>query len=185
MTESSRPLTPGEVARLLESAAAAIHAEIAALGDDVLAWHPARGEWCVKEVIGHLIESERRGFAGRIRLILSSDEPSLEAWDQGAIARARRDCERPAAALITELAALRRDRLPWSPGSGKPTSSAAADTRRSAICGWATCCTSGSTTTGTTCASFWPTSRRPPGRTWGTPGAFRRFKPTRAGPTDD
>jgi hypothetical protein len=109
MTESSRPLAPGEVARLLESAAAAIHAELAALGNDALAWHPASGEWCVKEIVGHLIESERRGFAGRIRLILSSDEPSLEAWDQGAIARARRDCERPAAALITELAALRRD----------------------------------------------------------------------------
>jgi hypothetical protein len=109
MTESSRPLAPGEVARLLDSAAAAIHAELAALGNDALAWHPASGEWCVKEVVGHLVESERRGFAGRIRLILSSDEPSLEAWDQGAIARARRDCERPAAALITEFAALRRD----------------------------------------------------------------------------
>ena len=109
MTESSRPLAPGEAARLLESAAAAIQAELAALGDDALGWHPAPGEWCVKEVVGHLIESERRGFAGRIRLILSSDEPSLEAWDQGAIARVRRDCERSAAALITELAALRRD----------------------------------------------------------------------------
>jgi hypothetical protein len=109
MTESPRPLAPREVARLLESAAAAIRAEFAALTDDVLAWHPAAGEWCAKEVLGHLIESERRGFAGRIRLILSGDEPGLEAWDQGEVARARRDCERPASVLIAELDALRRE----------------------------------------------------------------------------
>jgi hypothetical protein len=109
MTGEARPLTPSEVARLLESAAAAIRAEFAALPDEVLAWHPAPGEWCAKEVLGHLIESERRGFAGRIRLILAGDEPSLEAWDQGAIARARRDCERSGAALIAEFDALRRE----------------------------------------------------------------------------
>jgi DinB family protein len=109
MTQDARPLAPSEVARLLESAAAAIRAEFAALPDELLEWHPAPGEWCAKEVLGHLIESERRGFAGRIRLILAGDEPSLEAWDQGAIARARRDCERSAAALIAELDALRRD----------------------------------------------------------------------------
>ncbi len=52
MTEGSRPLAPGEVARLLEGAAAAIRAELAALPEDVLAWHPAPGEWCAKEVLG-------------------------------------------------------------------------------------------------------------------------------------
>jgi hypothetical protein len=109
MTRDARPLAPREVAGLIESAAAAIRAELAALPDDVLAWHPAPGEWCAKEVLGHLIESERRGFAGRIRLILAGDEPRLEAWDQGEIARARRDCERPVSALLAELDALRRE----------------------------------------------------------------------------
>ena len=109
MTGPFRPLTPNEVARLIESAAAAIRAELAAHPDDVLAWHPAPGEWCAKEVVGHLIEAERRGFAGRIRLMLAGDEPLLDAWDQTEVARARRDCERPAPALIAELDALRRD----------------------------------------------------------------------------
>ena len=104
-----RPLTPHEVARLIESAAAAIRAELAAHAEEILGWHPAPGEWCAKEVVGHLIESERRGFAGRIRLILAGDEPLLEAWDQTEVARARRDCERPAAVLIAELDTLRRD----------------------------------------------------------------------------
>jgi DinB superfamily len=109
MTEEFRALAPSEVARMIESAAAAIRAEFAAHPDDVLGWHPAPGEWCAKEVLGHLIEAERRGFAGRIRLMLSSDEPRLEAWDQSAIARARGDCGRPPAALIAELDALRRE----------------------------------------------------------------------------
>src|SRR6185369_6913442 len=111
MSDDVRALAPSEVARLIESAAAAIRAEFAAHPDDVLAWHPAPGEWCAKEVLGHLIEAERRGFAGRIRLILSSDEPRLEAWDQTAIARARGDCGRPPAALIAELDALRRESI--------------------------------------------------------------------------
>jgi len=109
MTQDAGPLAPREVAKLLESAAAAIHAELEALPDDVLAWHPAPGEWCAKEVLGHIIESERRGFAGRIRLILAGNEPSLDNWNQGEVARARRDCERPGSALVAEFDALRRD----------------------------------------------------------------------------
>jgi len=111
MTDEFRALSPSEVARLLESAAAAIRAELAGLPDDVLAWHPVPGEWCAKDVLGHLIESERRGLAGRIGIILAGDEPSLEGWDQGEVAQARRDCERPASALIAEFDALRRDSI--------------------------------------------------------------------------
>jgi hypothetical protein len=59
------------------------------------------------EVLGHLIESEQRGFAGRIRLILAEDGRRLEGWDQEAVARARRDCARDPAALLAEFAALR------------------------------------------------------------------------------
>ena len=109
MSKDASPLGPREVARLLESAAAAIQAELEALPDDVLSWHPAPGEWCAKEVIGHIIESERRGFAGRIRIILASDEPRLENWSQVEVAQARRDCERQGSALVAEFDALRRE----------------------------------------------------------------------------
>ena len=118
MTTASRPLAPSEVARLLESVAATIRAECAALPDDVLAWHPAPGEWCVKEVLGHLIESERRGFAGRIRIILASDTPALATWDQNEVARARRDCERDATTLVDEFARLRLESVALVAGLG-------------------------------------------------------------------
>ena len=66
-------------------------------------WHPAPGEWCVNEVLGHLIEADRRGFAGRVEVLLESDHPELLGWDQEVVAGGRRDCERDAAELLEEL----------------------------------------------------------------------------------
>ncbi|MBI4010914.1 MAG: DinB family protein [Candidatus Rokubacteria bacterium] len=108
MAASTAPLAPAHAAALLHAAAAALRAEVTALPAALLAWHPAAGEWCAKEVLGHLIEAEQRGFAGRVRQILESrEEPRFTAWDQAAVARARRDCAREAAALLDELGALR------------------------------------------------------------------------------
>ena len=109
MKAASETLRPPEVAACLDAAMATLRAELGALPERVLAWPPADGEWCAKEVVGHLIEAERRGFAGRIRIILGAERPALEAWDQTEVARARRDCGRPMAALLDELAGLRRD----------------------------------------------------------------------------
>ncbi len=114
------PLTPAEVAGLLEAALASLSAELGALPDRVLAWHPAAGEWCAKEVVGHLIEAERRGFAGRIRIILGAESPVLQAWDQNEVARARGDCARPMAALLAELAGLRRESVRLVSGLREP-----------------------------------------------------------------
>ena len=107
---------PGDVGRMLAAATAALRGELAALPPALLSWHPAAGEWCAKDVLGHLIEAERRGFGGRIRIILEHaargehpTEPTFERWDPDAVARERRDCERDAAALLDELAALRKD----------------------------------------------------------------------------
>jgi hypothetical protein len=106
---SSPPLASTEVAALLPATVALLRAELTTLPERVLAWHPAPGEWCVKEVIGHLIEAERRGFAGRIRIILGADTPALESWEPPVVAAARQDCLKPAAALLDELAALREE----------------------------------------------------------------------------
>ena len=58
MTTSA--LDPRAVSALLQSAGAMIRAELSALPDAALVLHPAPGQWCVKEVLGHLIESEGR-----------------------------------------------------------------------------------------------------------------------------
>ncbi|MDP9264659.1 MAG: DinB family protein [Chloroflexota bacterium] len=101
-------MPPERVADLLESSSALIEAEVKALGPDA-AWHPAPGEWCAHEVVGHIVEAEKRGFAGRIRLFLEHDHPSTEAWDQVEIARERADCGRDSGSLWSEFAALRRE----------------------------------------------------------------------------
>jgi hypothetical protein len=97
------------VGRMLRAAAAAIAAEARALPDEILSGHPAPGEWCVKDVIGHLIEAERRGFAGRIRIILGADAPQLEGWEPADVARDRRDCVKPIATLLDEFLAVREE----------------------------------------------------------------------------
>ncbi|OGO51407.1 MAG: hypothetical protein A2148_11715 [Chloroflexi bacterium RBG_16_68_14] len=101
------PLTLTQVAGLLRATAATLRAEADALGPDGLRWHPAPGEWCVNEVLGHIIEAERRGFAGRIREILDQPGKRLESWDVAQVARERRDCERDGLELLREFEELR------------------------------------------------------------------------------
>jgi hypothetical protein len=103
----SIPLTTSHIAGLLESTSALIEGEINALGDEGAQWHPAPGEWCVNECVGHLIEAERRGFAGRIRDIIAGKP--LFAWDQEAVARERKDCARMSQSLWMEFMGLRHD----------------------------------------------------------------------------
>lgn len=105
------PLSPDQVGMLLASAAALLESEIRALGDQEAAWHPAPGEWCVKEVLGHLIEAERRGFAGRIRTILTDDHPTFATWDPPAVAVERKDCQRSWESLWAEFKQLRDDSI--------------------------------------------------------------------------
>ncbi len=103
----SAPLSTAQVVLFLESTCALLEGEITALAEAEANWHPAPGEWCANEVLGHLIEAERRGFAGRIRDILAGK--ALHAWDQAAVARERRDCDRVAMSLWMEFMGLRHD----------------------------------------------------------------------------
>jgi hypothetical protein len=94
--DATAPLTIAQIGRLLRSSTAAIGGEVGAASPDLLSWHPAPGEWCVKEVLGHLIEADSRGFAGRVQLLIEHADPELPGWDQGEVAAARHDCDRDA-----------------------------------------------------------------------------------------
>lgn len=112
MTEPALP--PAAIADLLEATVATVTAEIDALGP-LAGWRPAVGEWSANECVGHLIEAERRGFAGRIRLILQAAgarpdlPPDLEDWDPPAVAEARQDHRRDGGELVAEFVTLRTD----------------------------------------------------------------------------
>jgi DinB family protein len=108
-TEGLAPLRPVEVARLLRAARSSIVTELEALGDPFAGWRPDPGEWSANECVGHIIEADRRGFAGRIRRILAEDGVGEAGWNQIEVAAARRDWERPAAEVIAEFVAGRDD----------------------------------------------------------------------------
>lgn len=97
------PFSPGQIAGFLRAARNDIVVELSALGDESARWRPASGEWSANECLGHIIEADRRGFAGRIGRILVEDGVAEEGWDQVAIAAARRDNERSVAAILDEF----------------------------------------------------------------------------------
>jgi hypothetical protein len=102
-------LAPAEIASLLGAGLASLQGVFAALPAAVLAWRPAPGEWSALEVVGHLIETEERGFAGRIRTLLAEERPRFQGWDPDTVARARRDAERDPAELLAELTRRRTE----------------------------------------------------------------------------
>ena len=104
---SGVPLGPERVAVLLEAAQSHVITELEGLGDDLASWRPAPGEWSANECVGHLIEADRRGFAGRIERIRATNGVAEVGWDQVGVAAARRDWERPVAAVIEEFTAGR------------------------------------------------------------------------------
>jgi hypothetical protein len=102
-------VTPAEVADVLESSGRAFAGTLTSLPPALTSWHPAKGEWCVNECVGHVVEAEKRGFSGRIRIILGATDPDLPGWDRTSIAHARNDCARPPSELAAELSTLRTD----------------------------------------------------------------------------
>jgi hypothetical protein len=115
------PLPPDHIADLLTASGTAVVAELVVLGD-AGGWRPAPGEWSANECIGHLIEAERRGFAGRIARILEASRAGgaveLERWDPREVAEARRDHLRSGAELAAEFDALRTDGVRMVRGLG-------------------------------------------------------------------
>jgi hypothetical protein len=102
-------LTTDQVAEYLEATCALIESELRALGDDS-SWHFDQKEWCANQVVGHLVEAEKRGFAGRIREILAGKEKT-SSWDQAAVAEERKDCERMGQSLWMEFMGVRNDSI--------------------------------------------------------------------------
>jgi hypothetical protein len=111
MADKPVALEVADIDRILASTPVRLRAVVGGLPDRALEWHQDGSEWCVKEVVGHLIESERRGFAGRVRQIVDEKDPALAGWDQEQVAETRRDCHRELRQLLDELARVRSESL--------------------------------------------------------------------------
>jgi hypothetical protein len=104
-------MTPAEVADLLEYSGGAYLGALRSVPPEAASWHPAEGEWCVNECVGHVIEAEKLAFAGRIRTILAADNPTFQTWNQATVAESRHDCERSPQDMLEQFEPLRRDSL--------------------------------------------------------------------------
>ncbi len=108
---TTKPFDSRTIAGLLAAQLACVKGELESLPVDACRWTPSPGEWSVNEALGHIIESERRGFNGRIRTILAEEMPALPGWDQEVIAGERRDAEKDPAALLREFESLRTESI--------------------------------------------------------------------------
>lgn len=102
---SALPVT--QIADLLEATMPLLQVELAAFPAAITKFQPAAGEWSVNEVIGHLIETEERGFAGRITRMLAEEGYVCLPWDPDQVACDRHDNEKTVATLLAELAERR------------------------------------------------------------------------------
>jgi hypothetical protein len=107
MANTSSPLELHEVISLLRSTPIVLRNLLNVLPNGAAAWHPSAGKWCIKEVVGHLIEEDKRDFVGRIRVTLDQDEPHLTVTDQEEVARMRGDCDKSLDDLLDEFSAVR------------------------------------------------------------------------------
>jgi hypothetical protein len=90
-------------------------AEMRALGE-LSQIRPEPDEWCANEVLGHLIEADRRGFIGRVRQAVDEDHPTFVAWDQPSIAAVRQDRYKSAGVMAMEFLEMRGTDLAYVAG---------------------------------------------------------------------
>lgn len=115
---NSPTLSPVEVSeRLIGTIDSLQH--LRAVSEAELEFHPQPDRWCIKQIIGHLVEEDTRDFAGRIRQMIEQHLPTLDLNDQDAVARSRTDCGKSLSVLLAEFIAVRRQSAMFVASLGK------------------------------------------------------------------
>lgn len=100
----------GDVFEVLRTGVAETRTVLAGLGEDRELHRYAPGKWTVRDVVGHVVDTERV-FGFRAFHIARGDRADLPGMDQDAFADAARASDRPVADWLDELEALRRSHL--------------------------------------------------------------------------
>ncbi len=111
ITMTTEKIDNAQIANLLRVIPNILKSELEALPVEISRFRPAPGEWCINEVLGHLIEAEQRGFAGRIRQILVEDEHTCQTWNPDQVADDRRDDTKSSTELLDEFTNLREQSI--------------------------------------------------------------------------
>jgi hypothetical protein len=85
---------------------AELEERLAGIDEEVVQARPRTGAWSVKEVLGHLGDTEWV-YGYRIRMMLSHDAPEIAGYDQDVMVAGMGHNERPLSMLLEELRRLR------------------------------------------------------------------------------
>jgi hypothetical protein len=91
---------------VLAHSPARLEARLIALEEGLLAKRPRPGAWSVKEILGHLGDSEWV-YGYRVRLMLSHERPPIAGYDQSVMVAGMAHNERPITMLLEEFRRLR------------------------------------------------------------------------------
>lgn len=91
-----------EIAATLESLPSVLRTLLAPIDDAALCARPEPEEWCVREVIGHLIATDTGAFSDRIAAIVAG-EPVIAGFDPWAAIRERDFTQGPLPSLLDEF----------------------------------------------------------------------------------
>jgi hypothetical protein len=83
-----------------------IEERLKGIDESVLSMRPGEGAWSVKEILGHLGDSEWV-YGYRMRMMLSHDAPEIAGYDQDAMVAGMAHNDRPLSMLLEELRRLR------------------------------------------------------------------------------
>jgi uncharacterized damage-inducible protein DinB len=87
--EARAPLAAADLAAALAAAAGRLRAVGAGLSETQRRARPAQGEWCLNEVMAHLLHVETEVFQPRLRRMLAEDQPRFPPFSPEAWARER------------------------------------------------------------------------------------------------
>lgn len=100
----------GDVLGLLNTQAAAVHGALSGLSDDRAGFRYAPGKWTVREVLGHLVDTERV-FGYRALSIARRETISLPGFDENEYAAVAGHDRVPIDELAEAFATLRRSHV--------------------------------------------------------------------------
>ena len=92
-----------QIATILRTTPQTLQQTLAPYDNEVAQWHPTPDEWCINEVLGHLIEADKYAFAARISLILSEENATIPRWSPTKAAKERHDGQKNVHDLLAEL----------------------------------------------------------------------------------
>jgi hypothetical protein len=97
-----------QVAVTIENTPKILRQLFAGVDPSVAQWRVTPEDWCINEIIGHLIEADNYAFKARILPILGVEMPALPAWNVQESAEFRQDCQKNVSDLLDELESQRQ-----------------------------------------------------------------------------